>query len=605
MLAYIGPGPGLAVQAPALLLLAGLLIGMLSLLTFPLRWLLRRPKQRGPARTRRVILLGLDGLEPTLLEEGMQAGRLPHFQALAAEGGYQRLATTCPPLSPVAWSTFATGLNPGKHGVFDFVQRTADLGLKLAFSEVSAGRPRQLRKGRSFWEILGEHGVFSQILRVPVTWPSGRFFGTLLSAMGIPDLRGTQGTYTLFSPQARPLREGVNVLWQDGYADFALPCGTVRLHLAQVMGQWRLRWAGQQLDLQVGHFSPWCRLPFGRSPGLVKFLLLDDSPQLYATPVQLDPERPVLGLSYPSFFSATLALLLGSFATCGLAEDTGAREDGVLSPQQFLDQAYAIHQERRAQFLHLLERTPTGLCAAVFDGPDRIQHMAIECPETIRDLYGRMDELVGETRARLRPGEVLMVLSDHGFKPFRRAVDVNAWLLAEGYLQVDEQGQPIWSQTRAVALGLAGIHLNLHGRQAQGCVLPDQAEALKAELRGRLLELVDPADGTHPLVEVFDSRQCYQGPYAVDAPDLVLGWEVGYRIAKSAARGEVGDQVFADNTSAWCGDHCLHPQRVPGILLCNQPLGEDARLLDLAPTVLDLFGVPLPSALEGRSLCVD
>lgn len=605
MLAYIGPGPGLAVQAPGLLLLAGILIAMFSLLTLPLRWLLRRPRPRGPARTRRVVLLGLDGLEPSLLEEGMREGRLPHFQALAEEGGYQRLATTCPPLSPVAWSTFATGLNPGKHGVFDFVQRTAELGLKLAFSEVSAGRPRQLRKGRSFWEILGQHGVFSQILRVPVTWPSPPFFGTLLSAMGIPDLRGTQGVYTLFSAQPRPLREGVNVLWQDGCADFELPSGRVRLHLSQTQGKWRLSWPGQQLELQVGHFTPWCRLRFGRSPGLVRFLLLDDTPQLYATPVQLDPERPVLGLSYPSFFSASLALLLGSYATCGLAEDTGGREDGVLSAQQFLELAYDIHQERRAQFLHLLDRTPAGLCAAVFDGPDRIQHMAMNCPETLRDLYGRMDVLVGETRARLQPGDVLIVLSDHGFKPFRRAVDVNAWLLAEGYLQVDEQGRPDWSRTRAIALGLAGLHVNLQGRQACGCVAPEQAEALKLELRERLLELVDPLDGTRPLLEVFDSRQCYQGPYCVDAPDLVLGWEVGYRIAKSAGRGEVGDQVFADNTSAWCGDHCLHPQRVPGVLLCNQPLRQDARLLDLAPTVLDFFGVPRPAALEGRSLCVD
>jgi hypothetical protein len=162
----------------------------------------------------------------------------------------------------------------------------------------------------------------------------------------------------------------------------------------------------------------------------------------------------------------------------------------------------------------------------------------MNCPETLRDLYGRMDVLVGETRARLQPGDVLIVLSDHGFKPFRRAVDVNAWLLAEGYLQVDEQGRPDWSRTRAIALGLAGLHVNLQGRQACGCVAPEQAEALKLELRERLLELVDPLDGTRPLLEVFDSRQCYQGPYCVDAPDLVLGWEVGYRIAKSAGGGK-------------------------------------------------------------------
>ena len=596
MLAYIGPGPGLAVQAPALLLLTGIVIALVSLLTLPLRWLLRRPKKRGPARTSRLVLLGLDGLEPTLLEEGMQAGRLPHFASL----NYQTLGTTCPPLSPVAWSTFATGLNPGKHGVFDFVHRTSDLKLKLAFSEVIGKRARQLRKGRSFWEILGEYGVFSQILRVPVTWPSGRFFGTLLSAMGIPDLRGSQGTYTLFSHQPRELREGENTLWRDGQADFKMPSGTVRLHL---QGR-RLHWDDQQLELEVGKFTPWCRLRFGRSPGLVKFLLIDESGQLYASPVQLDPERPVLPLSSPSFFSAALALLHGPYATCGLAEDTGAREDGVLSEAQFLEQCYQIHEERRRQFLHLLDRTPRGLCAAVFDGPDRIQHMCLDSPETMAELYHRMDELVGETQARLQPGDVLMVLSDHGFKPFRRAVDINAWLEQNGYLRTDPSGQPIWSETRAIALGLAGLHLNLQGRQPQGCVPAESTAELKSELRQKLLELTDPLDGTRPLVEVFDSQQCYSGPFKTDAPDLVLGWEVGYRIAKSAGRGEVGSQTFQDNTSAWCGDHCLHPQRVPGVLLCNQPLREGARLHDLAPTVLDYFGVPRPDGLEGRSLCV-
>ena len=599
MLAYIGPGPGLAVQAPALLLLTGILIALFSLLTLPLRWLLRRPKRRGPALTSRVVILGLDGLEPTLLEAGMRAGKLPHFQALAEEGGYQRLGTTCPPLSPVAWSSFATGLTPGRHGVFDFVHRTHDLGLKLAFSEVSGKKPRQLRKGRSFWEILGEHGVFSQILRVPVTWPSPPFFGTLLSAMGVPDLRGSQGTYTLFSSQPEQLREGENVLWRDGEADFKLPSGVARLRLENG----RLSWGGGACELQVGKFTPWCRLQFGRSPGLVKFLLLDESPRLYATPVQLDPERPVLGLSYPSFFSAALALLHGPYATCGLAEDTGAREDGVLSDQLFLQHCYDIHDERKRQFFHLLGRTPQGLCAVVFDGPDRIQHMCIKDQQTLDGLYARMDELVGETRARLGPGEVLMVLSDHGFKPFERAVDVNAWLHQQGFLKLDEDQQVVWSETRAIALGLAGIHLNLRGRQSRGCVAPEQAEELKAQIRSQLLQLLDPQTGKPALLDVLDSQHCYNGPYKAEAPDLVLGWEVGYRVAKSAARGEVGQQVFADNTSAWCGDHCLHPERVPGILLCNRPLREGAHLIDLAPTVLEYFGVPRPQSLEGRSLC--
>lgn len=623
MLAYIGPGPGLAVQAPALLLVWALLVALGSLLLLPLRWLLRRPKRRTNQRWRRVVVVGLDGLEPTLVEEGMRDGRLPAFQALAAEGGYQRLGTTCPPLSPVAWSTFATGVNPGRHGVFDFVHRTPDLQLKLGFNEVveeplrwwgwklpwKRARARQLRKGISFWEILGQYGVFSQILRVPVTWPSPPFFGTLLSAMGVPDLRGSQGTYTLFGRHPEALQEGEWVAWREQgevlTADFRLSSGNLLLRLARQGTAWELSWKGGRQALQPGQYSPWVRLPFGRASGLVRFLLLDESPRLYATPVQIDPSRPALSLSHPHWFSLTLAKLLGPYATCGLAEDTGAREDGILSEKQFVEQCYEIHEERERQFFHLLDRTPDGLCAVVFDGSDRIQHMALQSPAAMENLYARMDDLVARVRARLSAQDLLLVLSDHGFKAFLRQVDVNAWLLQKGYLSLDPEGKICWERTRVVALGLAGLHLNLKGRQPKGIVEPEQAEALKQNLRKELLDWVDPQTGERPLVEIYDSQHCYQGPYRSEAADLILGWEVGYRIAKSAARGEVGEEPLRDNDSRWCGDHCLHPLRVPGILFANQRLATGAHLRDLAPTILDAFGVPRPAFLEGRSLCLD
>ncbi len=616
--AYIGPGPGLALQAPAVLLLLGLGAALLSLLTLPVRWLLRRPRRRGRPKVRRVVVLGLDGLEPELVEAGVARGMLPNFAALPH---YQRLGTTCPPLSPVAWSTFATGVNPGKHGIFDFVHRTPELAMKLAFSEVrrepirfgpwklpwKVARPYWLRRGQSFWKILAEYGVHSHVLRVPVTWPPESFGGALLSAMGVPDLRGSQGTYTLIGPAPEALSEGEMLVWtpiqeRTFQVELTMPMGSLHLQLQHQPSGWHLSWKGGRQLLEPGRQSPWCRLPFGRVTGLVRFLLLDESPRLYLTPIQLDPLHPGQAISHPHCFSLALARLLGDYATCGLAEDTGGREDEVLSEQQYLEQCWSIHEERERQFFHLLGRTYEGLCAVVFDGPDRIQHMAFRSPETLDALYVRMDELLGRVREQLGRDDLLLVMSDHGFKPLDRFVDLNAWFEQQGLLSRTPEGKVDGPGTSVFALGLAGIHLHRQDRHPQGTLTAEQAAQLKQRLCQELPELVDPKTGKKPIVAVLDAGEIYSGPYRDRAPDLVVGYEVGYRISKSAARGEVGSDVFVDNTTHWCGDHCLHPSRVPGVLLSNRPLRSGAHLRDLAPTILEALGVPAPEFFEGSSL---
>lgn len=589
--AYIGPGPGFAVQAPGLAVLLGFVAALLALLTFPIRWLLRRPLPRGAASARRVVVVGLDGLSPELTERWLQEGMLPNLKALADSGSYQRMATTCPPLSPVAWSSFATGVNPGKHGIFGFLHRTRDFRPFLAFSQVQDKRPKFLRKSVSFWKILGDHGVFSHVLRVPVTWPPESFHGVLLSAMGVPDLRGTQGTYTLFAPE-KLTKE--TVVWEQSEE-------TCR---ARVPGGPELRLQGRRLDcqgwsleLRPGRHSEWKRLRRDDgSRGLVRFVLLDDG-RLYMTPMHIDPERPALPISSPGYFSIALSKLLGPFATCGLAEDTTAYEDGVLGEEQFLEQAYAIHEEREKQLFHALERTQDGLCLTVFDGPDRIQHMAWRNEEAMRELYVRMDRLVGRVQSRLKEGDVLLVMSDHGFQGLERTVDLNRWLVEQGYLVPGD-----WSRTRVYGLGLAGLHLSVKSRDTHGVVT--EPDALMDELCQRLSELTDPVTGRKPIQKVYRARDIYRGPYLEHAPDLVIGYAAGYRISKRSARGEVGGDVFEHNDSTWCADHCLDPELVPGVLFCNRKLDGGADIRDLAPTILHWFGVAAPEHIEGKCLAV-
>lgn len=560
-------------------------------------------------------MLGLDGLEPSQVESLMAQGRLPNFSALKDEGCYQTLGTTCPPLSPVAWSSFSTGVNPGKHGIYGFVERDADYRLRLTSASVettkarigrwtlpwTTERPVFRRKSTSFWKLLGQASVLTHILRVPISWPPEPFSGFLLSAMGAPDLLGTQGTYTLFSDRHRELSHGqfvllkpVNTEWQ---AEIKAPKGpSLPLRVsADSIAVGPTRYA-----LARGETTPWLRLQFRGLSGLAQFHRIDDS-SIYMSPLQIDPERPSTPISWPPLFASTLQKLCGPYATCGLAEDTGAREDGVLSEQAFLDHAYRIHQERERQFFHLLKRTPKGCLVAVFDGSDRIAHMfsAPSQRESLDQMVVRMDELLGRTRKELGPEDVLLVLSDHGFKPLHTLIDVNAWLAENMFLQSLE-GKVDWPNSRAGVFNLSGIRLNQVGRESQGTVQPEQADELLRQVQKKLKAL--EVQGERVFGDVFLAKEIYHGPYLERAPDLVLGFAPGFGIYKNASRGFVSSQIFHPNTSAWSGDHCFHPDSVPGVLFCNRPLKDGAKIEDLSATILELQGVERPVWMEGRSL---
>jgi predicted AlkP superfamily phosphohydrolase/phosphomutase len=203
-------------------------------------------------------------------------------------------------------------------------------------------------------------------------------------------------------------------------------------------------------------------------------------------------------------------------------------------------------------------------------------------------------------------------LSDHGFSSFRRGVNLNAWLRDNGYLTLEngatESGQYFkgvdWSRTRAYTMGLGGLYINLKGREAQGTVKPGaEAEALKQELIEKLHNLGDAdRDGT-AIRTVYATSALYRGPYLAEAPDLIVGYNDGYRTSWDAAVGKVTSAVFEDNCKAWSGDHSVDPVLVPGVLFSNRKFdADDPGIEDLAPTVLDLFGVDRPGWMEGRPI---
>jgi predicted AlkP superfamily phosphohydrolase/phosphomutase len=643
------------------------------------RW--RGRKARRHRKVDRVVVLGLDGLDPLLVDEYIEQGLLPNLASLRERGTYARLGTTWPPLSPVAWSSFSTGTNPGKHNIFDFLNR--DPGtygprissvrvrpprrhLRCGGYRIPLSRPRveALRKSKPFWAVLGESGVFSAVLRVPITFPPDRFHGVQLSAMCVPDIRGTQGTFAYFSEngaashngdtmagasdlageQVTVRREGdavtaylpgpPNPLRSDG-AQVRVPFRVTRNRNGQVI----LRVAGLHIALKQQQFTEWQRVPFRLAPGvrvwgICRFFLRSFTPfELYATAVQIDPGKPLMPISHPKVYSIYLAKQQGRFATLGLAEDTWSLSEGLMTEEAFLTAAYDIDQERQQMFLDALRRVPRGLIVCVFDAPDRIQHMfwrfadeahpargadigRIEANRhVIREMYVRMDQLVGKTMASLDDGTALVVMSDHGFKPFRRGVDLNAWLRDHGFLKLKGGAatshqrylsEVDWSQTRAYAVGLAGIFINQRGRESQGVVAPGaESQQLVHELCARLTGLLDVENGRAAVAihEAVPREAVYRGPYAGSAPDIIVGYNVGYRVSWDSAVGKCGPRVFSDNTKAWSGDHCVHPSLVPGVLFSNYKLNAaGAQIIDLGPTVLELLGVAAPAYMDGKSL---
>jgi len=672
--AYIGPGAGFAVGTTLFAFFAAFLSGFIAIFLWPVRWLIRFLRGRramANAKVKRVVILGLDGMEPTLAEKYMAAGKMPNLKRLAEMGTFTRLATTAPPLSPVAWSTFLTGCNPGKHNVFDFLTRDRrnympllssvsirepSRVLKIGKYKIPLGKPdiRLLRKGKPFWNTLGEHGVFSSVVRVPITFPAEPFRGVLLSAMCVPDLRGSQGTFSYYSTspaveeeylggeQIRVRREGDSVRSHlvgppDGLHGRREPLRCPFEITITAPDRATLRLDGSAFPLEKGKYTPWIEVQFKaglgmKVRGICQFLLLRTEPELelYVTPIQLHPAKPAMPISHPSVYSVYLAKRQGLYATLGLAEDTWGLNARILDDEGFLHQCLEADSERDRMFFDALEKVRRGLCVCVFDGTDRIQHMFWRYIDphhpalngssndghrhAIDELYARMDELVGRTMKECDDdGTVLMIISDHGFNPFRRGVDLNVWLEQSGYLTFlpDGRGKKYlagvdWSRTKAFCLGLAGLWLNVHGREAQGIVDPKDADALREEICAKLTGLKDDQHGEVAIRRAFNSPRTYIGPYAKDAPDIIVGYNRGYRVSWEAAIGQATDRVFHDNTKAWSGDHCIDPALIPGVLFCNRKVeSPNPRLMDIGATVLDLFGIPTPSVMDGRPLSVN
>ena len=668
-LAYIGPGAGFAAAGSVLVLAGTFLLAFGIVLIWPLKAVVRLFTARGAtkAKVKRMIVVGLDGFDPGLAQQYMDEGRMPNFKKLAEEGCFSPLQTAIPSISPVAWSTYATGVDASRHNIYDFLTRdpcsympvlsstdtrSVPRTINLGFAKVPFGSRaiyKILQRSQPFWKLLGANRVWSSIIRVPITFPAQKFKnGTLLSGMCVPDLQGTQGSFSFYSTRERSgdahiggqqfkvqIRGGKvesalkGPTGKDGHAmkcPFTVELDETRRRVTFTIGSEREEVGPQE-------YTPWMTVPFEGVQGIARLYIQTWTPEafeIYVTPINIDPDKPAMPISHPFVYAIYLAKLLGRYATLGLAEDTWALNERVIDEKAFLDQAYLIFEERKKQLWSVLEKTKRGFVTVVFDTTDRISHMfyryldpthpanAGKDTETyknvIPELYEKMDAFLPEIRAKIGDDEdtLFMVISDHGFCNFRRGVNLNAWMRDEGYLVLKDGAHTSgdwfqkvdWEKTRAFTLGLTGIFINRKGRERHGIVEKGpEMDALCAEIAEKLEALLDPVSGERVINEVFFTQKIHDGPYADVAPELLIGYHKGFRHSWDCATGAVSEHVFSDNTKSWSGDHCVDPRFVPGVFWCNRKINTDTPSLhDMAPTALDQFGVPIPNYMIGKPL---
>lgn len=663
---------------------------------------------RSPSKSRywqKMVILGFDGMDPDLVEQLVRDGKLPNLKRLIDQGGLYPLGTTHSAESPTAWASFATGVNPGKHNIYDFLVRDTgsylpDLGMvrrepaRFLFGYVPIARPKvhSIRGGTSFWVTAGREGVRSSILTVPVTFPPEEVpNGELLSGLPLPDIRGTMGTFYYFATDLSRYEEGntemggilKRLLIENDVARTELvgpPNPLVRQQVEQIRRKgptlsdpdraelaelqkredvrlpMTLRWnradktatvdlGGQSITLQPGRWSKWVDLEFRinfllRIRGMAQLLLMnaDRELQLYVSPVNWRPDAPPVPMSYPAGFSGELFDKIGYYRTLGWAEATWPLNEARMDEQTFMDDLYKAFDDRAQVILTRLAAREWDLMVGVIESTDRVQHMmwrlidpkhpmydaalAAKFGGAIESVYRRADTFVGEVMDRVDPGTPIMVVSDHGFHSWRKAVNLNTWLVQNGYMTLQGQAPADkklddlfgggtfwenvdWSRTRAYAMGIGQIYFNLRGRESRGIVSPGaEARQLADDLSGRLLTMKDPADGAPIIRSVYKRDDIYSGEFVSNASELQIGMHEGYRVSWQTTLGGSPEGLVYPNMKKWSADHGGYDYATTaGVLIVNRRLTTPTpSIMDVAPTVLKYFGLQVPADIDGKTL---
>ncbi len=632
-----------------------------------------------------VVVLGFDGADPDLISKW--ADKLPNLSRLAKTGEFRTLGTTNPPESPVAWASFATGLNPGGTGIFDFLKRDPQTYLPL-LALVSREKPEFLfglipikppkvtneRSGVPFYKAVADAGYKTAVIRMPLEFPPTPIpGGKLLAGLSVPDVRGTWGTFFYFGSEltqwdvgdtefggklvrlelngnkASTEVEGPVDPTADSYKRISVPIEFTATPEGNAV---TIQLAGRSETVAERHWSDWYRVKFPITPflsvrAICRFYVLQVSPDLriYMMPLNLDPESPALPVSSPDDYSAELVKKHGLFKTLGWWHDTWALNEEKIDEGVFMEDTFRTMDELAAITLDELKNDPPSLLVSIFTATDSVSHMfyrlidpehprydpelAEQYGDAVEKTYERMDRIVGDVLAAMKPGGTLIIVSDHGFHTWRKGFNTNTWLVENGYMALKTPGAEEktynldqlfgqgsffpnvdWSRTKAYAVGLGQIYLNLRGREKNGILEQGpETDRLLEEIRKKLDAVKDPDTGESVIQNVYLGREIFHGSRMADAPDLQVDFRDGYRTSWQTSLGAIPSGIVVANMKKWSGDHCASdPSDTGGIFFSNRPLqkaGESGppnpNILDIAPTVLNLLSVKPPTELDGRA----
>lgn len=614
----------------------------------------------GVSKTKKVVVLGFDGMEPSLLNRFMAEGVMPNFEMLKNRGGYTGiLNTTTPALSPVAWSSFITGCNPGKHGIFDFIHRDPKTFTPyLATSMIESGRSFSMggmsiplggskiistRKEKPLWSYLEESGIPSLIYRLPGNYPvEVSSHVRAISGMGTPALGGDYGIATILKQgvSKEENKPGLRIV-SNSLKDFRLegtiqgPPGYANAEISILKDPSEkialVELNSNKFILREGEWSKWVRVSFDEISGfssisgVVRCYLKTTTPEvsMYISPVLVDPKDPALPIESPKGYARELAERTGIFSTLGLPADTKSLSNDTLNEDEYFTQALSVLEENEAAFHYEWPMFQEGLFFFYFSSLDQNSHMLWRCmdpthplydpkfsPTTqnaIKFLYQRMDAILGVVLRDSTPDTPIFVLSDHGFAPFTREINLNTWLLEQGYISLkskDRSGSFFenvdWEKTKAYGVGFSGMYINIKGREKFGSVEQHEANAITQEICSKLSSITD--DGKN-VVRGVPSVNAYQGKELIHSPDILFISKKGYRVSDDSILGEFSDSVIRNRTDKWSADHCMEPETVPGVLYSTIPSNSTPHIMDLAPTILECFGVTYEkSVFDGKTI---
>ena len=589
------------------------------------------------------LILGFDSFDPILFESLHEQGKLPHLGRLADDGKYARFTVSDPPQTEVSWTSIATGANPGVHGIFDFVHRdpasyTPYVSLLPTQSSKLGVQFVPPHQANTIFEEAAKMGYPSTSLWWPATFPAkpGSPVRTI-PGLGAPDLLGRLGVGTLFSDKPDVHNPGWKTPFQQlkttgkgHYTGFLqgpeLKPGTfaqIDFSLDISAHKNSLSIGKQSIELETGRWSPLFEVEFKlgllfKVKAVSRAILThtDSEIRLYLLPLQIHPLASTWRYATPPGFVKSIWKDCGAYLTLGWPQDTTGLEEGHINDEQFLELCEGILAGRECVLMQQLQSFKEGVLGIIFDDLDRIQHMfRRDRPDILANWYQKLDALVGRAQQRLaatNPKARLLVLSDHGFSEFRYKVDLNRWLIDQGYLLPKAESSANgtgsladvdWSRSQAYAVGLNSLYLNLRGREGQGSLPPEAIEETLEKIKAGLLAWQGP-EGKPVLQRVLLKHEAFQGPLTPYGPDLVLGYSPGYRASSETGLGKWQAETISPNTDHWGADHCIDSLSVPGVIFSNlglhgidKPSFADIPMLTLGKNLKQSQAAPPPPSI--------